>query len=87
MGLGAAMLIAMYDFLGYYDICYVGGEVRNPERVIPRAIMYSVVGVALIYAVMNLWIIAVVPCGRPCNPSLSSRATWKSCMVLGPAAL
>jgi amino acid transporter len=60
-GLGAAMGIAMYDFLGYYDICYVGGEVRRPERVIPRAILFSVVGVALIYATMNLAIIGVVP--------------------------
>ena len=39
-GLGSAMLIAMYDFMGYYDICYVGGEVRNPARVIPRSIIY-----------------------------------------------
>lgn len=61
LGLGGAMLIAMYDFLGYYDICYVGGEVRNPARVIPRAIIYSVIAVALIYAAMNLSIIAVVP--------------------------
>jgi APA family basic amino acid/polyamine antiporter len=61
LGLGGAMLIAMYDFLGYYDICYVGGEVRNPERVIPRAIIFSVIGVALIYSVMNLCIIGVVP--------------------------
>ena len=35
--------------LGYYDICYVGGEVRNPERVIPRSIIYSVIGIASIY--------------------------------------
>jgi APA family basic amino acid/polyamine antiporter len=61
MGLGSALLIAMYDFLGYYDICYVGGEVREPARVIPRAILYSVVAVSLIYATMNLCIIAVVP--------------------------
>jgi basic amino acid/polyamine antiporter, APA family len=61
LGLGSAMLIAMYDYLGYYDICYVGGEVKNPERVIPRAITLSVVFVALIYAVMNLCIIGVVP--------------------------
>jgi amino acid transporter len=61
LGLGNAMLIAMYDYLGYYDICYVGGEVREPARVIPRAILYSVVAVALIYAVMNLCILAVVP--------------------------
>ena len=61
LGLGGAMAIAMYDFMGYYDICYVGGEVRKPERVIPRAIIYSVAAVALIYAVMNLAIIGVVP--------------------------
>jgi amino acid transporter len=60
-GLGGAMLIAMYDFLGYYDICYVGGEVRDPARVIPRAIVYSVIAVALIYSLMNLCIIGMVP--------------------------
>jgi amino acid transporter len=61
LGLGSAMLIAMYDYLGYYDICYVGGEVRNPERVIPRAIILSVLIVSLIYALMNICIISVVP--------------------------
>jgi amino acid transporter len=60
-GLGSATLIAMYDFLGYYDICYVGGEVKNPGRVIPRSIVYSVLGVAAIYALTNLGLIAVVP--------------------------
>jgi len=60
-GLGSAMLIAMYDFMGYFDICYVAGEVRNPERTIPRAVLISVVVVAAIYAAMNLSIIAVVP--------------------------
>lgn len=51
----------MYCFLGYYDICYVGGEVRHPERVIPRAILYSVLAVAAIYTLMTLSVIAVVP--------------------------
>jgi APA family basic amino acid/polyamine antiporter len=60
-GLGSAMLIAMYDFMGYYDICYVAGEVRNPARVVPRAIMWSVIAVAGLYALANLGIIAVVP--------------------------
>src|SRR5439155_23149119 len=49
-GLGSAMLIAMYDFMGYYDICYVGAEVRNATRTVPRAVLYSVVAVAVIYA-------------------------------------
>jgi len=60
-GLGSAMLIAMYDYLGYYDICYVGGEVKNPQRVIPRSIIYSVLAVAAIYTLTNFSIIAVVP--------------------------
>jgi amino acid transporter len=60
-GLGSATLIAIYDFMGYYDICYVGGEVRNPARVIPRSIVYSVLAVAAIYALTNLSLIAVVP--------------------------
>ncbi len=60
-GLGSAMLIAMYDFMGYYSICYVGGEVRSPARAIPRSIVYSVLAVAGIYSLMNLSIIGVVP--------------------------
>ena len=61
LGLGRAMLIAMFDFLGYYSVCYVGGEVRDPERTLPRAIFCSVIGVALIYLLMNFCVISVVP--------------------------
>jgi amino acid transporter len=60
-GLGAATRIGVYDYLGYYDICYIGDEVRNPGRVIPRSIIISVVAVALIYFAINLSIIGVVP--------------------------
>jgi amino acid transporter len=59
--LGAAMLIAIYDYLGYYNICHLGGEVRNPGRTIPRAVITSVVLVAILYLTMNISIIAVVP--------------------------
>ena len=60
-GLGAACRFGMYDYLGYYNICYIGDEVKNPGKVIPRSIIISVVGVALIYLAMNLSIIGVVP--------------------------
>lgn len=61
MGLGAAARIGVYDYLGYYDICYIGEEVRDPGKVIPRSIVLSLVVVALIYLSMNLAIIGVVP--------------------------
>ncbi len=61
IGLGASARIGIYDYLGYYNICYIGDEVQAPGRVIPRAILISVVAVALIYAGINLSIIGVVP--------------------------
>ena len=60
-GLGAAMLIAIYDYLGYYNVCHLGDEVKSPARTIPRAVMISIVVVAAIYLTMNLAIIGVVP--------------------------
>jgi amino acid transporter len=61
LGLGAASRIGVYDYLGYYDVCYIGDEVKNPGRVIPRSILFSTVAVALIYIAINFSIIGVVP--------------------------
>jgi amino acid transporter len=60
-GLGAASRIGVYDYLGYYDICYIGDEVQDPGRTIPRSIIISVITVAIIYLAINLSIIGVVP--------------------------
>lgn len=60
-GLGAASRVGVYDYLGYYDICYIGDEVKNPGRTIPRSIIISVAAVALIYILINLSIIGVIP--------------------------
>lgn len=61
IGLGAASRIGIYDYLGYYDICYIGDEVKEPARVIPRSILTSIVLVAIIYILINLSVIGVVP--------------------------
>src|SRR2546426_1117769 len=61
LGLGAASRIGVYDYLGYYDVCYIGDEVRDPGRVIPRSILISTVLVAVIYLAINLSIIGVGP--------------------------
>jgi amino acid transporter len=61
LGLGAASRVGIYDYLGYYDICYIGDEVKNPGRVIPRSILISIVAVAVIYLAINLAIVGVIP--------------------------
>ncbi|MBO0719434.1 MAG: amino acid permease [Blastocatellia bacterium] len=60
LGMGAAARIGVYDYLGYYDICYIGDEVKNPGRTIPRSIIISVITVALIYIAINFSVIGVV---------------------------
>jgi len=53
-GLAQATIIATYDYWGYYNICFLGGEVRQPERTIPRAILLSVLFVSAFYVTMNM---------------------------------
>jgi amino acid transporter len=60
-GLGAALLIAVYDYWGYYNVCYLGAEIRDPSRVIPRAILLSIAGVAAMYLTMNISILGSMP--------------------------
>jgi amino acid transporter len=61
IGLGAAARVGVYDYLGYYDVCYVGDEVKDPGRVIPRSILISVLAIAVLYIGINLALIGVVP--------------------------
>lgn len=61
LGVGGALAIAMYDFLGYYQICYMGEEVSHPQRTIPRSILISVVIIGILYFSMNLSLFAVMP--------------------------
>lgn len=61
VGLGGATLLAMYDYGGYNNACFFAGEVRRPERVIPRSILISIALVAVLYLTMNLSIIGVIP--------------------------
>jgi amino acid transporter len=60
-GLGSATLIAVYDYGGYNNVCLIGEEVRNPVKTIPRAVIYSIILIAILYFAMNLSIIGTVP--------------------------
>ncbi len=61
VGLGSATLIAVYDYGGYNNVCLIGEEVRAPRKTIPRAVIYSIILIALLYFAMNLSIIGTVP--------------------------
>lgn len=60
-GLGQAMLLAMYSYFGYYNVCYIGDEVRDPARTIPRAILLSALLVCLLFTGIHLALLGTVP--------------------------
>ncbi len=60
-GLGGAALIGIYGYGGYNNVCFLGGEVRNPSRNIPFAVIASIAIVALLYIFLNTTILGVVP--------------------------
>ena len=70
-GLAQATLITTYDYWGYYNITFLGSEVRQPERTIPRAILLSVLFVSAFYVTMNM---AALPAVRDAAGHLAKNA-------------
>ncbi|MFD2416874.1 APC family permease [Amycolatopsis pigmentata] len=60
-GLGAGLIIAIYDYLGYNTSSYLGAEMRNPGRTIPRSIVFSIVGIMTLYFVLQVGVLGAVP--------------------------
>ncbi|SEF20530.1 Amino acid transporter [Amycolatopsis pretoriensis] len=60
-GLGAGLIIAIYDYLGYNTTAYLGGEVRNPGRTLPRSILFSIVGIMSLYFLLQVGVLGSVP--------------------------
>jgi len=60
-GLGAGLIIGIYDYLGYNTTAEMGAEIRNPGRVIPRSIFIAVLGIMLLYLALNIGVLGVVP--------------------------
>lgn len=61
LGLGSATLLATYDYWGYYNVCFLGDEVKEPSKTIPRALLLSILVVAGLYVLLNLSVLGVVP--------------------------
>lgn len=60
-GLGAGLIIGVYDYLGYNTTAYMGDEIRTPGRVIPWSIIISVLGIMVLYLALNIGVLGVVP--------------------------
>jgi len=61
MGLGAGLIIGIYDYLGYFTTAYMGDELRDPGRTMPGSIIISVIAMMFVYLILNISVLGVVP--------------------------
>jgi fructoselysine transporter len=58
---GHSSLKTVYAYLGYYNVCHLGGEIKNPGKNIPRSIFISIAGISVLYILMNVSVMGVLP--------------------------
>jgi amino acid transporter len=59
--IGHASVKTVYSYLGYYNVCHLGGEIKNPGKNIPRSIFISIAGITVLYLLMNISVMGVMP--------------------------
>lgn len=58
---GQACVKTVYSYLGYYNVCHLGGEIKDPGKNIPKSMFISVIGIAILYLAMNMSVSSVIP--------------------------
>lgn len=81
-GFGSALLIALYDYWGYYNICFVAEEVVRPAYTIPRAIIASILIVSVLYIAMNVSVLGCLPTARIIAMAGESQRTFVAAEML-----
>lgn len=61
VALGQASVKSIYSYLGYYNICHLGGEISNPEKNIPKSMFISIAGIFILYMALNMSVVSVIP--------------------------
>jgi basic amino acid/polyamine antiporter, APA family len=59
--LGTALIARMWTYDGWADLSFMGGEVKNPGRTLPMALIIGTAGILAIYLLLNLAYIYLVP--------------------------
>ncbi len=58
---GQACVKTIYSYLGYYNVCHLGGEIKAPGKNIPKSMFISIIAIAVLYLAMNISVTSVIP--------------------------
>lgn len=65
--MGHAGVKTVYSYLGYYNVCHLGGEIKDPGKNIPRSMFLSIAGISILYIAMNMSVTSVIPWNEAMN--------------------
>ncbi len=60
-GLGQATVKTIYSYLGYYNVCHLGAEIKDPVKNIPKSVFISIAGISVLYLLMQTSVLGVIP--------------------------
>jgi APA family basic amino acid/polyamine antiporter len=73
-GFGVALIAVFWAYDGWVYITWVSGEIKNPQRVLPRALLLGIVLVAVIYFSVNVVYLYALPITRVANETTIAQA-------------
>jgi basic amino acid/polyamine antiporter, APA family len=86
-GAGLALIAVLWTYDGWADVTYVAGEVRDPGRTLPRALIGGAAAIVLIYMIVNVAYLYVLPIGEMAASTLVAADVATVIFGAGGAAL
>ena len=84
--MGTALISIMWTYDGWADLAYLGGEVKDPARNLPRALLLGTVAIIVIYLVVNLAYLYLVPLPQMAGSALIAATAAQRIPLFGGGA-
>ena len=81
--IGTALIAIMWTYDGWADLSFMGGEVKNPGRTLPIALILGTFGILVIYLLLNLAYIYLVPLPEMAKSPLIAATAAERIPLLG----
>jgi basic amino acid/polyamine antiporter, APA family len=81
--MGTALIAIMWTYDGWADLSFMGGEVKNPGRTLPMALIIGTSGILAIYLLLNLAYIYLVPLSEMAKSPLIAATAAERIPLLG----
>ncbi len=67
-----AILATLFAYDGWILLASIGGEMKNPTKLLPKAMTVGILIVTAAYVLINLALLNVLPAAKNCRP-------WRKC--------